>query len=168
MSVSRRLEFIARTQLTGTAASVSFATGLSGFQKFFLVCYGIGDGSSHRQLLRINNDSGANYAYQGLSADGATVAGARTTGATSINLHEWYPVKASSVGMTVIEISKPVAGEVARVTARAGGDPAAGIAFEATAAEWTNTADVISRIDILNNTANFAAGTRILLYGSKD
>ena len=166
MAASRRMEFIARTQLTGTAASVSFATGLSGFTKFFLVAYIVNDANTKSLWLRFNADAGANYAYQYVSATGATVAGARVTGAAQVVFNTTAVLAASEAACIVIEISKPVAGEVARITARAGYN--ATIIYEASAAEWTNTADLINRIDVLASSNNITTGTRILLYGSRD
>lgn len=168
MSATRRLEFIARTQLTGAAASVSFATGLSGFTKFFVVCYIVNDAdvSGKRIRLRFNNDSGANYADQGIVALNASIFGQRETAQTQILLNPQTALTQSQTFLSVCEISKPVAGEVARVTFRTGYNNT--IVLEAGAGEWTNTAALINRIDILPDANNFDVGTRILLYGSKD
>lgn len=170
MSATRRLEFIARTQLSGAAASVSFANLDTDFRKVFVVAYLVADASAQNWTFRINNDSGANYAKQYLSANAASVAGARGTGGASWQLDGLSAIKGSNVGMFVMEISKPVAGEVARATWRFGymnNDATALIQYEAGAGEWTNTADLINRLDMLSN-ANFAAGTRVLLYGSRN
>ena len=167
MSATRRLEFIARSQLTGAAASVSFATGLSGFTKFFLVAYVVNDANAKNIKLRFNNDSGANYSHQFLTATDSTVSSSRTTGALSIQLlGVGTGFTGSNVSLSIVEISKPVAGEVARATVRSGFNTT--ILIEDFAGEWTNTADLINRIDVVASSNNITTGTHVLLYGSKD
>ena len=171
MAVTSRMEFIARTQLTGAAASVSFQTGLSGFTKFFFVFYLVNDASAKDVKLRLNNDSGTNYSGQWLMANGATVSGTRTSGVFDhLRLNRSVTLAASSVMLGRMEISKPVAGEVARITMSLSfdGTSPVGILYQPMAAEWSNTADLINRIDVSADAGNYAAGTRILLYGSKD
>ena len=58
-------------------ASVSFATaGLEYYRKFRLLFYLVKDGSGGSLLLRFNDDDGANYDYQRLTAITTTVSGA--------------------------------------------------------------------------------------------
>lgn len=170
MSATRRLEFIARTQLTGAAASVSFATGLSGFTKFFLVFHLVNDADAKDVKLRLNNDSGTNYSGQWLQANGVTVSGNRTEATFNhLRINRSVTFAASSVMLARMEISKPVAGLVARITNSLSFDgTSVGILYQPMAAEWSNTADLINRIDVSADLGNYAAGTRILLYGSKD
>lgn len=170
MTATRRMEFIARTQLTGAAASVSFATGLSGFTKFFLLCYIANDANAKVVYLRFNNDSGANYAQQMVYAEGTTVGGYRHTGATQLQVDGvGTTIAANKAAVIVVEVSKPVAGEVARATLRMASDSnVVGVSLASVAGEWTNTADLINRIDILTNANNITTGTRIVLWGSKD
>lgn len=169
MGATKRMEFIARTTLTGAAASVSFNPVPSDFRKFFLVGYLVKDGTADEPLLRLNNDSGANYVEEELSVTSTTVAVERKTAQTSIELTANNAIGASDVGLIMIEISKPLAGEVARVTNRTSFvDPSLFIWYAALAAEWSNTAALISRIDILAASGNFAANTTILLWGSRD
>ena len=164
------MEFIARTQLTGTAASVSFATGLSGYTKFFLWVYVVKDANVGEVRLRLNNDSGANYATQSMDANGATISASRATGVTYSGILGVYAnIAANGTMLAVVEISKPVAGEVARITGRNGRDAeTVGIRFETNASEWTNTADLINRIDVYAVTNNITTGSRFLLAGSRD
>lgn len=169
MSATRRLEFIARTQLTGAAASVSFQNIPTDFRKLFLVCYVVKDANLGGIDIRFNNDTANNYINQKLKAIAATVTAARTAAQSWIDLTVDENVAANSVCLAVAEISKPVAGEVARVTARTAYDQnASGIAAAFAAGEWTNTTDLINRIDVFNDNVNFAAGTRIVLYGARD
>jgi len=170
MAVTSRMEFIARTQLTGAAASVSFQTGLSGFTKFFFVFYLENDANAKDVKLRLNNDSGTNYSAQWLQASGGTVSGNRLSGTFDhLRINRSTTFAASSVMLGRMEISKPVAGEVARITMSLSFDgTSVGILYQPMAAEWSNTADLINRIDVSADSGNYAAGTRILLYGSKD
>lgn len=169
MAATSRMEFIARTQLTGTAASVSFATGLAGFTKFFLVVSIVNDANIKGAKIVLNNDSGANYSHERMGVNDMSITAARSTGDTSLLLFSSFSIAASSVSLTTVQLSKPVAGEVARLTHMTALDANGnGICLTPMASEWTNTADLINRIDITASANNFAAGTRILLYGSKD
>lgn len=162
------MEFIARTQLSGAAPSVSFQNIPTDFRKFFVIAYIVNDANIKTLNLTFNNDTAGNYALQSLKAAGVALTGARLTAQTKIYLSN-SNLAASSVGLSVIEISKPVAGEVARVTIRTSLDITAdGISVDVIAGEWTNTADLISRVDIAASSNNFAAGTRVLLAGSRD
>ena len=171
MSATRRLEFIARTQLTGAAVSVSFATGLSGFTKFFLVGYCVANGTAQNWNITINNDTGANYSRQTLDCSSSTIYTTRSgPGATNWGVSALSANKENQPGVFGLEISKPVAGLVARSTFKfsyMNNDATTAINYGAFAGEWSNTADLINRIDV-NSNVSFAAGTRVLLYGSKD
>lgn len=165
MSATRRLEFIARTQLTGAAASVSFATIDTDFRKFFLVCYIVNDANAKSVAVRFNNDTtGANYYYQFLDESGTSEMAGR---GNSDTITVWT-MAANTTGLFILEISKPVAGEVARFSIRGAYLYLGNIVWDEWAKEWSNTAALISRVDVVAASNNFAAGTRILLYGSRD
>ena len=72
-------EVIGYKVLTATAASVRFD-----FQPMYRMVQVDGfilrDANANTTQLRINNDSGANYAYQYINADDITVASARASG----------------------------------------------------------------------------------------
>ena len=167
MAFSNRMQFIARTTLTGTASSVSFQNISSLYRKFHVIAFIVKDATTNTVNVRFNNDSGANYAFEDLTANGATAAGARTTGSTAITPST--SIAASSYGLLTLDIAKPLTSTTGRVVAHMSKDGnATGIFLNEIAGEWTNTTNLISRIDILAVTGNFAAGTLVLLYGSRD
>ena len=154
--------------LGSAAASITFSD-LGGYTKFRLTLYFIQDAgvSGEPPRFRFNGDTGTNYARQGTSASSTTVAGARVTGQTSIDpAYSSSPV-ASTQGLITLEISKPLTTTPARVTAAAsfmGAGPA--IVYNASSAEWNNTADLISSIAVYRASNEFAANTRAVLEGA--
>lgn len=166
MSATRRLEYISRYAASGAVASVSFTPLSTDFRKFFFVMYVVNDANASGLQLVLNNDTAGNYSEQRLSGDGGTVSAARSTSRSNLQIPNGGPA-ANVVALTVGEISKPAAAEVARVTTRSAYNTAT-IAYEALVGEWTDTSALISRIDFTKASGNFAAGTTILLYGSRD
>ena len=154
----------APVRLASAAASVSFQSIPAQYVMFRLRCEIIKDASGATVSLRFNNDSGANYDYQRLTGNGATVAGARATGGTSIPMT--LSIDASSTTTFGVVIAKPIAG--------ANGLTVSDCVYTATdltstyhAGRWANTADLINRIDVINSVGNFAAGSIFYLEGSK-
>ncbi len=150
---------------------MSFASGLSGFTTLFLICYVVNDSNTKSLYLRLNNDSGANYSFQRASVDNITSDASRVTNGNQIVLNTYAVLGSGVTSMYVIEINKPSAGVVARATVRGAYD-ATGSAnttiYEVIAAEWSNTSELINRIDLIASSNNVTTGTRILLYGSKE
>jgi len=149
--------------LTTTAASVVFSTGLTGYKFFRLTGYWVSDASAGAVDIRLNNDSGANYAYQRIQAASTTVSGSRATGQTAQRLTPAFPDGSSFNSFSAL-IAKPAAGVKAQATAHVGFTQTS-VAMELEGAEWNNTADLITRIDVIALSNNFAAGTSILLEG---
>ena len=151
--------------LTTTAASVVFSTGLSGYKFFRLTVYIVNDASDKNILLRFNNDSGGNYSYQRISAGSTTVDGARSTGATFINLTSATLVASQDLSCSIL-VAKPSASVKAQAIAQVGyqgsGDV---IRLVLDGGEWDNTSDALTRIDIIASANNFAAGTSLMLEG---
>jgi hypothetical protein len=148
--------------LTTTAASVVFSTGLSGYKFFRLTIYIVNDANSKDVLLRLNNDSGTNYAYQTILGNGGTIIGGRATGQTSSSL-TILDLGVSQAGSVSVLIAKPAAGVKAQVLSQSGVNTSPSLLLAGD--EWDNTADLISRIDVIASSNNFAAGTSILLEG---
>ena len=166
MSV-RAWEWIDTQVLGGDAASVSFTPLSDEYRRWIVSVYIVNDANAKGVNLRFNGDSGTNYAYQDLSATSTTVAVSRITGFSAIQSGAGS-IAASSVGQIVYVISKPAAGVVARVTAGLSKDIVTdGIALNAIGGEWTNVAALITRIDVLAVSNNFAAGTRVVLFGAR-
>ena len=148
--------------LTTTAASVVFSTGLSGYKFFRLTGYVLNDGVGNNEvLLRLNNSS-SGYTTQAIEAASTAVQGARAT-ATSAEVTGFQNFAASQAGSFVAIIAKPAAGVEAQIVSQAGYNTT--IVLALAGSEWNNTADLISRIDVIASSNNFAAGTSILLEG---
>jgi len=152
--------------LGSAAASITFSTGLTDYTKFRLTLYVIKDGSSAPVYMRLNGDTGTNYARQTLDANSTAVTGARATGAT-----EYRPINtqlfASNPAILTAEIAKPLTTTPARITSSLASINTAGnIILWTGAGEWSNTADLISSISILASAGDFAANTRAVLEGA--
>lgn len=155
-------------RLGSAAASVSFQNIPAQYVMFRLIVEIIKDGTNGQVLLRLNNDSGGNYARQLLHGSDATVSGARVTGQSSINVNN--NIGAGLSATLDITIAKPIAGAPALVLypqayMDSAGTPA--LNLDHIAGIWSNTADLISRVDVLSETTNFAAGSIFILQGAK-
>jgi len=155
-------EQIEAITLDGAAASVSFASGLTAYQFFRLTAYILNDANAKDVLLRINNDSGPNYATQTIEAVASSIVGARVTGQTS-NALTVINFDANRTGSFGLLIAKPAAGVKGQVLALNGINTSNLLVLAG--GEWSNTADLINRIDVIASSNNFAAGTSILLEG---
>lgn len=158
---------IESTTLGSAASSISFTTGLADYKFFRLTAYIQNDANAKQVYVRFNNDSGSNYSYQNIRGTGTTVDGARATGQAQILPAPTSNLAASEQASYSLIIAKPAAGVKAQVVSRAGNNAGVGanVILELVGGEWNNTADAISRIDVLASSNNFAAGTSILLEG---
>ena len=159
-------DVIDSSTLASPAASVSF-TGIDSKYKLFRVtAYIVNDGSAKNVLLRLNNDSGSNYSEQRLLGSSTSVVAIRNASQTSIPAT--YTQLAASESATIeIVIGKQLASAAAMAlisTVRGG----ASISKDNIAGIWANTADLISRIDLVASVGNFAAGTVVVLEGVPD
>ena len=93
------------------------------------------------------------------------MSGARSTGQTLIRLSQ-EGIPANGSGNFTVIIAKPAAGVKAQVISQAGEDSSS-ISLALTGGEWSNVADLITRIDVVVNGggSNFAAGSSFLLEG---
>lgn len=154
-------EFIEETTLESAAASVSFTSGLTAYKFFRLTVYILNDTTSKSVYVRLNNDSGSNYTAQEVRGNSTTVSGSRATAAQfTISGPGLATGQSASMGLLV---TKPSASMKAQMTVLAGMQPSPVLSLYG--GEWNNTADALSRIDVLASAGNFAAGTSILLEG---
>lgn len=159
-------EEIETVTLGSAAASVSFTTGLTAYKFFRLTVFIKNDANAKTASIRLNNDGGTTYARQYLAAQSTTVLGARSTGQTSALLNVvGGDIDANSYLSASVLIAKPSASVKGQLTIHSGYDPAALMTMELWGVEWNNTADLISRIDVIASSNNFAAGTSVLLEG---
>ena len=146
--------------LASPAASVSF-TGLVPSPFFRLTAYIQNDANVKAVFIRFNNDSAGNYVRQQISASSTSVAGTRDTAQTQIQPDLSPALAASQASSFGFIFAKPSAGVKAQAVGQMGFNASPVLAL--TGGEWNNTADLISRIDVLASSNNFAAGTSIRL-----
>ena len=162
--MSSAFQLIEDTVLGSAAASITFNTGLTGYTKFRLTAYLIGDATTNkRPWLRLNGDTGANYADQALTVGDTIVNSARVTGQTKmvLGLNEIVTTQA----LSLININKPLSTTPARMSSSLAYYPGA-ILMECVESEWNNTAALINSISIVASLGNWAAGTRVVLEGA--
>jgi hypothetical protein len=152
--------------LGGAAATITFSgIAAAAAPRLRVYLYALRAAGTDVYRLRLNNDSGGNYAYQQLLAQTAGTLAARAGAQTFLPLC----LTSASIepALFVVEIGKPVAGEVGRTLSRGAFEQAApSIRLDQFAGEWTNTADLINRVDLFPASGNFAAGTRAVLEGA--
>ena len=163
--MSSAFTLIEDTVLGSPAASITFNTSLTSYTKFRLTIYAIKDGVAGSIYVRLNGDTGNNYARQYVLAEGTTVAGGRANGDNGMKLAAGFA--ANGTAIDTLEISKPLTTTPARVTrSTAFIRTTVGITLEELVYEWNNTADLISSISILASAGDFAANTRAVLEGA--
>jgi hypothetical protein len=135
----------------GALSSFSFSGISSAFRMFRLSYYLTHVGGSTSSRIRLNNDSGTNYAFQLVSGDGATVTGQRQASITSFpgSLEAAIP----ALGQWII--AKPSTGVEGYMTGNVAYHNPTTVRTGNIAGSWNNTASLINRIDvvILNGTA---------------
>jgi hypothetical protein len=160
-------EHIDTQTLTGTAASVSFQSINSAYTAFRLTAYIENDGNAKSVYIRLNNDSGGNYDYVYVEGEGALGTAAAAAQA-EFSMWPTTTLAASESGLIEALIMKPTTAQEAHAHIRAtvlGGATVPSVFV--TSGTWQNVADLISRIDVVAATNNFAANTRVILEGSK-
>ena len=162
---------IESTTLASPAASVSFTTGLGGYAFFRLTVFALKSSGTATVIVRLNNDSGTNYAFQQIAANSTTITGARSTTQSSVGLTDsagWDTSQGTTAMFTAL-IAKPSATVKAQAIGMsnypAGTPGNTSGELNLIGGEWANTADAISRIDVLNGSGDFAIGSTFLLEG---
>lgn len=163
------MELIASTTLGAPAASVSF-TGISaGYLLFEFIAWILKDGSTGNGYLRFNNDSASNYAHEYGEGHASTLDSARNASVTGIASPAYGAYDASTVGSVVATIGKPLLSQRAEVTQLDSfiytGDGS--LYAEMVGGDWNNTAALISRIDYVSSSGNFATGSMVSLGGAR-
>lgn len=135
---------------SGSPSTVVTFSGIdSNFRAFRLTYHVIPTGGL---WLRLNNDSGSNYAQQKLTASHTTVVGFRLASSISIDMSGG----ASNVPMQgQVLVSKISTSALARGTAQYSFDSHANVQVETSAISWNNTSSLINRIDLVAPSGNF-------------
>lgn len=164
---TKEMELLGKVTLAAPAASFSFTSIDPAFLTFEIVAWLLRDANAAYAAVRLNNDSGANYLWQSMNSN--TTVGALTasndTAATYLRLSDFQPA-ASSISSHHVILSKPAAGTRAQGMAISSGF-STDVQSSQMGFDWNNTADLISRIDIISVTNNFAAGSRVALGGGR-
>ena len=167
-----KYQSIASVTLTsGTQANFEFTSVPTGYRMYQIRLIGrsdrnvndLGDGFN----LEFNNDTGANYAYNGPGGENATATATRAHGSNAIFLQRLDSGTSTFRGMAVIDIFNPTATNVWKVTATLGG-----MAYSTTTnntvtwrvGTWRSTSAITS-IKLTPTNGNFTAGSTAGLYG---
>ena len=162
---------VADNTLSVAAASFDF-TGLpTTYAHLMVVLYTRGDAAaiSVAQILRLNNDSGANYQDQRLYGDGAGVTAAESLAGTSIGLGNTTASTgpANAFGTSIVMIPH-YAGASNQKTISANVDyrngTGAGSSFTMRVSGWWASTAAVNRVTIAPSSGNFVAGSRCSIY----
>ncbi len=154
--------------LASAAASISVTGIASTYRRFAGWCYVVKAGASATIIVRINNDSGANYNFQRAHGDGATAGATRQTGGSAVAI-SGNAIPVGGTGLLTFEIEKPVAGTRGRIGGQAAvfADLATDAVTVAVAdGDWKNTANLISRVDVIASSGTMNVGSRLILEGA--
>ena len=160
-----KLHLIAQATLSAAASSVAFHFSPM-YRLFICETYIVNDASDKDVSITLNGDTGANYDYQYITGSGTAKSAARVTGTAAWLTTTDNDLDATQDYQSTFIVAKSVAGEEAQllhqVSYQIVGDL---IMLELLAGQWSNTADLITRLDIVASSNNFAAGSAFALYG---
>ena len=154
------------------SASVDITGIVADYAHLRLVAYLRGDTAATGIVVnaRFNNDSGANYDGQSLSGTGSSTTAGESFGQTSVRVGRCAAASAGAnlFGIIVVDIphyagsanNKIALSHCADKTGTATGN----LFVEHNSAAWRSSA-TITRITLLPSAGNFAAGSRVTLYG---
>lgn len=157
------LQVIAKTKLSGAAASVTFTladyTIRAGTRHLAVIWNAAKTATADMSLLRFNADTGANYNDQRLTGAAAVVSAARVTGGTSIQLGQ-APTGANLFGGGMFVITHYANTANHKAVLAIGGEVENRI--DAIFGRWANTGAITS-ITILTSSSTFVANSIFLL-----
>lgn len=163
---------LADSTLGASAASIDFTSINQTFTHLMLVCYLRSDtvATTQNANVRFNADTGSNYDYQSLNGSAATAAAAETFAGSTIFAGTIPAASATAnvFGGIVIEIpyySQSTNNKALIATsALKSGTTTGTLGIRTNAGFWRSSA-AITQVTILPSLNNFAAGSRITLYG---
>jgi hypothetical protein len=162
-------KLIAKSVLGASASSVDFQSIPSTYTDLLLLASARQDVVYLDCYLRLNNDSGSNYSYRRLTANGASAASASASSQTWLSLFPLVvPSGYTSSTFSNFEVYIPnYAGSTNKsVSATGASETNATTAYiGAIAGLWSQTT-AIDRVTVLPDTgANFVSGSSFFLYG---
>jgi hypothetical protein len=159
--------------LSGSAASFD-VTGISQlFSNLLIVGYLRGDtaAATTGAILRLNNDSAANYDEERVTGNAAAAGAAESLGGTGMTI-AIIPANTATAGyfgaiFTIIPAytnatgNKPVISPFWEASSNLTAVQFAGVA----GGKWRTTATAVTRITVLPGAGNFVAGSQLSIYG---
>ena len=152
--------------LAAAAASITVSGFATTYREFSVIWWTRPVTDSTRVMIRLNNDSGANYDQQGMEGDGATITNNSATGLTAIeaSLNTATDDALPSMGSTMVYKNAAAMAAVSHTL----------VTYQATvpllrngqlASRWGNTADLISTLALLMSSGNLAANSMVSVSG---
>jgi hypothetical protein len=160
-------EKLGSQKLTSAASSITFSGLSTDYRLWRVAAYVVKDGTGGTLHLRLNNDSGTNYAHQYISVDSTVFTGGRVTGQSSMLFGGNTAIGANEHRQVSCLIGKQQTGSGAMMVTPPSAAKATNIEVDFVANVWNNTADLVSRIDVLVFAGNLAAGTAVTLEGNR-
>lgn len=153
-------EEIGRTTL-GVAGDTLSCTPIAARKYLYVIATLLATGGTISATVRFNNDSGANYARRLSTNNGADAATGSLTGVTvSSALAAKQLIDLTIDNIATLE--KDFFSRAMSATAGAANAPQSDQGYS----KWANTADQITRIDLINGgTGDFAIGSEIVVLG---
>lgn len=177
MSVLRAAMGFARIdeQSPSGTGTVTFNSIVSDYRDLVVVIRGRGTAAATavNVLVRLNNDSGANYDAQRLQGNNATANSNATVGNTDLFAGTYLAIPASTAtadvaGSLHVEIYD-YKGTTFQKSAHALNDhktsAAAANLLTVTASGWWRNTAAVTRVDVILSSGNFVSGSVVSLYG---
>lgn len=153
-------EELGRTTL-GSSGDTITVSGLTAKKYLYVVVSVIPSGGTINAQVRFNNDSGSNYAQAGDETGGKTsfVSQTSLTCCVTSNAKQYGGIDIDNIATEAKFIRSSF---TTRGTAGAGTAPNWRTVF----GKWENTANAITRIDVINpGTGDFASGSEVVVLG---
>ena len=159
--------------LTGAAASVTFSNLTTSYGSTYqhlqirMLTKDTSSTAASYDLILLNGDTGSNYSWHRLQADGSSVSSTAGTSTNGMNAYlNAYQTTANAFSASVFDLVDPF-----EITKNKTIRVLTGVALGSfnyvalTSGNWRNTASVTSVT--INASANFVVGSRFSLYGIK-
>lgn len=165
--VASSYESIATVTASGSTTTITFSSIPSGFKH--LQVRGMGyDGGGYNIIMRFNGDTGNNYAYHRLYADGGTVYAFGQASQASLDMLGFAGYSNYMTAMVIDLLDYNSTTKNKTVRALVGFDENnTGGRIWVNSGLWINTSAVTS-LSIINNGTNFSTSTTFALYGIKE
>jgi hypothetical protein len=152
-------EKIATTTLSSAASTITFSSISGSYTDLVLILNGKNDISANRAVrLQFNSDTGSNYSYTYIQADGSTIASPRASSQTTMSFGNFTGEQTVSI-LNIQNYSNTTTYK----TAIARTNPVDTV-VQAFVGLWRSTA-AITRIDLTLNADNFNTGCVATIYG---